>query len=281
MNGSTAAMNIYEYDDYRLFLRDKYDQKKAADPSYSARKFASEASITNPGFLNDVIKARRTLSDDATEKMIKVFELTPIEAEFFKLLVEYRQTKNPQHRQELYKQIVFRRNRSLFVRLNPSLAKYYQDYRYPLLRAAIMATDFRGDYEHLGHFVIPPVPASMVKKYIRDLCDWGLVTQDTNGKYSVTSDFIEPPRTLSDLVKQINREWIIQSLEALIKLGADKRHISTMLLSVSGDLEKKITEKIEKFREEIWAMVKETTDQPDRIMQLNIQYFPKSITRDR
>ena len=269
-------MNIYKYDDYRLYLKERYEQKLSDDPSYSYRKFAKDARFTNPGFLNDVIKGRRKLSHDAADKMVNVFSLSPAEAEFFRLLVEYNQAKKPQLRQEIYHQIVFRRNRSLFTRLNPAISKYYQDYRYPLIRSAIMATDFRGDYEDLGRFVVPPLPASMVKKYVRDLCDWGIVIQDTDGKYSVTDRFVEPPATLKSLVKQINREWIIQALEPLMKQPADKRHISTMLLSVSGEAKKKISDKIEEFREEIWKIVKDDPETPDRIMQLNIQYFPKS-----
>jgi uncharacterized protein (TIGR02147 family) len=273
-------MNIYLYDDFRLFLKDCYDHKLLADSSYSYRKFAKNAGFTNPGFLNDIIKGRRKLSCDACEKMITAFTLSVIEAEFFRLLVEYRQTKNTQRRQDVYKLIVARRNRSSFARLNPALSKYYQDYHYPLIRSAVMAMDFRGNYEELGHFLLPPLPASAVKKYIRDLCEWGIVAQDTNGRYHVTDQFIEPPQTLKDLIKQINREWIVQSLDPLLKLPADKRHISTMLVSVSKDTERRMTEKIELFRDELWKMIKDDASAADRVMQLNIQFFPKSRTKD-
>ena len=269
-------IDIYQYDDYRLYLKDSYELKFSEDPSYSYRKFAKEAGFTNPGFLNDVIKGKRKLSAEAREKMVKVFSLSTVEAEFFRLLVEYSQIRKPDIKQQIYSRIVFRRNRSLFARLNPALSRYYQDYRYPLIRSAIMASDFRGDYDELGRFVLPPLPASVVKKYVRDLCDWGMVVQDSEGKYRVTDQFVEPPATLRDLVKQINREWIIQSLEPLMKLPVEKRHISTMLLSVSGETKGKIQDKIEEFREEIWRLVRDDAGDPDRIMQLNIQYFPKS-----
>ena len=83
-------MNIYEYDDFRLYLQHCYEQRCKEDPSYTCRKFAAEASFTNPGFLNDVIKGRRKLSREAVGKMIRVFGLSEIEADFFRLLVAYR-----------------------------------------------------------------------------------------------------------------------------------------------------------------------------------------------
>ena len=274
-----VGMDIYRYDDYRLFLSDSFKLKVAADPSYSQRRFAREAGFSNPGFFNDVIKGRRKLSKAAVEKMVSVFALSFAEAEFFRLLVKYRHASDLQSKQETYSQIVFRRNRSAFSRLNPALSRYYQDYRYPLLRTAVMATVFRGNYEELGRFVEPPIPAFMVKKYIRDLCEWGLLVQGTDGQYRATSEFVEPPDTLCDILKQINKEWITQSIDALIRFPKDKRHISTALLSVTGKTSEIISRRIEEFREEIWELVKNDTGGADRVMQLNIQFFPKTAER--
>jgi len=274
-------MNIYEYDDFRIYLKDRYNERCATDPSYSYRKFAAEALFTNPGFLNDIIKGRRKLSRDASEKMIRAFTLSEIEAEFFRLLVQYRQAKNDDDRSEVYKRLVFRRNRSSFARLNPVLNRYYQDFRYPLIRTAIMTIPFSGDYDELGRFVIPAIPSAQVKKYVRDLCDWGMVQQQDDGLYKVTDMVIEPPEKLRDQIKQINREWIVQTLEPLMKLPADKRHISSMLISVSKGARKKIQERIELFREEVWGMVNNDHEKTDEIMLLNIQYIPKSGKAER
>ena len=274
-------MNIYEYDDFRLYLKDRYQKKCIDDPDYSFRKFAAEASFTNPGFLNDVIKGRRKLSRDATEKMVAVFELSEIEAEFFRLLVAYRQSKKETEQQELYRKILFRRNRSSFARLNPVKSRYYQDFHYSLIRTALMAHDFSGDYESLGRFTIPPIPAAQVKKYIRDLCEWGMVKQQSDGKYIVTDKVVEPPEKLRDIVKQIHREWIVQSIDPLMNLPSDKRHVSSMLVSVSKTTKKKILEKIESFREDIWELVNNDAEKAESMMLLNIQFVPKSKPAER
>lgn len=269
-------MNIYEYDDFRLYLKERYEAKCSEEPGYSYRKFAAHAGFSNPGFLNDVIKGRRKLSRDATEKMISVFNLSEIEADFFRLLVAYRQSKKAEEQQHLYKKIVFRRNRSSFTRVDPKRSKYYQDFRYPLIRTALMSMTFSGDYEALGRFTVPQIPSTQVKKFIRDLCDWGIVRQRNDGVYVVVDKTVEPPLKMRDLVKQIHREWIVQTLEPLMKLTPEKRHISSMLLSVSEPVKRKITEKIEAFREEIWRMVNEDENEADSVMLLNIQYVPKS-----
>jgi uncharacterized protein (TIGR02147 family) len=272
----TKPVNIYSYDDYRLYLKDRYDSIVADDPSLSCRKFAKIAGFSNPGFLNDVIKGRRKLSRHAVEQIISAFKLSLVEGEFFRLIVRYGRLKKDDERQELYKKIILRRNHSSFVRLNPALGKYYQDYRYPLVRTALMAMDFRGDYNALASFIHPPLAPSNLAKYVEDLCAWNLVERKSNGRYVVTEKFIEPSSTLSEQVRQINREWIVQSIDALNKLPTEKRHISTMLLSISVETCKEIASRIEQFRDEIWKMVEKDAHEPSCIMQFNVQYFPRS-----
>ncbi len=253
---------------------------KKSDSNCSARNFAQKAGFTNPGFLNDVIKGRRTISKGSRQKLIDVFKLTESEADYFNVLVEYGQSKKAPIRQELYKQLISRRNHSAFVKLHPALSKYYQDFRYPLIYNALMACDFRGDYEMLSNFLFPSIPASQLKTYVDDLCNWGLVIRQESGRYTVTQRFIEPSVTLMEQVRQLNREWILQATEALMKLPADKRHVSTMLLSASPAACKTIAQRIEDFRQEMWRIVQDDIEEPSCIMQLNIQYFPRSKARN-
>ena len=280
----TAAetnMNIYAYDDFRRFLRDRYEALKQSDKDCSARGFARMAGFSNPGFFNDVVKGRRTLSQEARKKIAQVFGLTEHEAQFFELLVEYVQAKKEAPRQELYKKILSRRNRSAFVKLHPALSRYYQDFRYPLLHNALLACDFKGDFDRLSDFVYPSVPAAELKARLDDMVEWGLVVRRESGRYTVTQRFIEPPATMMEQVRQLNREWIMHAAEALMKLPSEKRHISTMLLSTTPAACKKIAEKIETFRQEVWKIVTEDKDDPSCIMQLNLQYFPRSRKKER
>lgn len=273
------APNVYRYDDFRLFLKDSFQHRKERDPDYSYRKFAREAGISNPGYLLDVIIGKRTLSDNASGKAAKAFGLAEAEAEFFKLLVDFGQSKKEAERQALYQDILFRRNRSRFARVSPQLVKYYQDYHYPLVRCALEAFDFRGDYEALGATFDPPIAPASLKRYVRDLCEWNLVTQGSDGRYAVTESFVEPPATMAAMVRRLNREWILQAAEAPFKFRPEDRHVSTLMLMVSETARKALREKIERFRQEVLDVVEKDAEPASGIMQLSIQYFPKTKRR--
>lgn len=267
--------NVYQYDDFRLFLRDAFEFKKMEEGDYSYRKFAAAAGIANPGYLLDVIIGKRTLSRNQALKMAPVFGLNETETDFFLLLAQFGQSKKDPKRQEFYQDMLSRRNRSRFARLSPSLVKYYQDYHYSLVRCAIEAMDFRGDCEALGKFLDPPMAPAQVRKYLEDLEEWHLVVKDSDGRYRVTEKFVEPPPTLSAMVRRLNREWILQSAEVPFKFGSSDRHVSTLLLMVSEGTRKVLMEKIEAFRKEVLDIV-EKDPAPETIMQLSVQFFPKS-----
>ena len=270
--------NVYQYDDVKAFLRDAFKIKKAGNPDYSYRKFARAAGIANPGYLLDVIIGKRSLSRNQALKMAPVFDLNETETEFFLLLTQFCQSKKDLRRQELYQEMLYRRNRSRFARLSPSLVKYYQDYHYSLVRCAVDARDFRGDCDDLGKFLDPPLASAVMRKYIQDLEEWRLIVKGEDGRYRVTEKFVEPPPTMSAMVRRLNREWILQAAEAPFKFGPTDRHVSTLLLMVSVETRQRLLEKVEAFRKEVLDIV-EQDSHPEEIVQLSIQLFPKSFRR--
>lgn len=272
--------DIYQYDDFRAFLKDRFEAKvreeEAAGRKFSQRGFAREAGFANPGYFNDVIKGFKPLSENAIEKMAGVFGMKPHETEFLKLITEYGQARTVEKKDLLYKQILSRRNRSKFTRLNPALSKYYQDIRYALVRGAIEVLDFRGDYEALAGFLDPPVPVAVVKVLVRELCEWGLVEQDAEGRYRTTRSIVEPPSSLVGMSRALNAEWLSLAREALHRVPKEQRHVSTMLVNISDELHAELLERIERFREEIFKRVEEDKGNARRVQQLTVAYVPRS-----
>ncbi len=273
--------DIYEFDDFRAYLKACFDAK-VSDSSgdggrkYSQRQLARDAGFANPGYFNDVLKGFKPLSDNAADKLAGVFGLRPNETEFLKLLADYGQERNPEKKAALYRNVLSRRNRSKFTRLNPALSKYYQDVRYSLVRGAIEVLDFRGDYEAIAEFLDPSVPVGVVKAVVRDLCEWGLVEQGADGRYRTTRSIVEPAPTLVGMSRAMNAEWLAMARDALHRVPKEERHVSTMIVNISDALHAEILDRVERFREEIFAMVERDASPARRIQQLTLAYVPRS-----
>ena len=59
--------NVYQYDDFRAYLKAAYEFLKAADPAYSYRKFARDAAVSNPGYLLDELLTGNGGLEEAAE----------------------------------------------------------------------------------------------------------------------------------------------------------------------------------------------------------------------
>jgi len=272
---AVSEPSIYQYLDYRAFIKDRFNWMQSRDPSFSQRKLARVAGFANPGFFNEVIKGRRKLSSAAIERMGEGLSLDANEVEFLRVLVALTDAKDTEERGAAMRKLEFRRNRSFFRRLNQSQSKYYLDLNYPLVRAAIGVCDFRGDYQLLGDFLRPPMTAASIKRYVRDLCEWELVAQDREGRYCVTHSFLEPPEEMKDALVRLQQAWLTQSVHLLSIMPATERHVSSALITVSECTYKAILDRVEKVREELLDLVR-ADQSSERVVQFNIQVFPRS-----
>lgn len=269
-------MEVYYYEDYRQFLLDSFNERRGKDPSFTHRKLADAGGIANPGFFNEVVKGRRNLTADAAEKFCRAFSLKDSEGEYFKLLVAHNQCQDPEEKEDIFRRMYFRRGRSSFARLHPAAIRYYQDSSYALVRAALQVMDFRGEYERLARFLKPPLPVPLIKKCVRELCEWGLVKQGRDGRYVPTNAFLEPGPGMGEALKRLHRDWIQQALVSLDAYSGAERHVSSALIGVSEKTYQEILRKVEAFRHELLEVVKKDTEKRARLVQVNIQAFPKS-----
>ena len=76
-----SMVNIFEYFDYRKFLRDYYEFRKGQNPNYSHRYVGLKVGIS-PSTFNKVIKKKRNLSLRLAVKISEVFKFSKKEKDY-------------------------------------------------------------------------------------------------------------------------------------------------------------------------------------------------------
>ena len=93
---------ILEYNNYRLYLKDYFNEKKNKPGYFTHRFFAEKAGFSSPVFIKLVIDGKTNLSKKSVRKLISVLDLTDAEADYFDALVSFNQAKTHQTRQKYY-----------------------------------------------------------------------------------------------------------------------------------------------------------------------------------
>jgi hypothetical protein len=112
-----VVADVFRYEDYRVYLKDRFAKLQSADPAFFQRGLARKAGIANPGFFNEVITGRRLLSPSAATKLANALDLTPEESDYFALIVEYAEAREPRSKLAAGKRMRGMRNRKLFREL--------------------------------------------------------------------------------------------------------------------------------------------------------------------
>jgi hypothetical protein len=94
--------SVFNYVNYRRFLKDYYQQAKAEKKYFSYRYFSRRAGINSPNFLKVVIEGKRNLSSKTIDKFANALGLNRNEAMFFRRLVVFNQAKTASEKQESY-----------------------------------------------------------------------------------------------------------------------------------------------------------------------------------
>lgn len=88
------APSIFEYTDYRLYLRDTYTLRKKKDKKFSHRYIALHVGATSSGWFSDIINSRINLTPIFVPKVSKLLGHRQRESDFFELLVHYNQAES-------------------------------------------------------------------------------------------------------------------------------------------------------------------------------------------
>ena len=86
-------ISIFDYTDYRLFLRDFYEAKKEQNPAITHRSIAEKVGFKSSGFFTQVLQGKSNISDEMADNFASFCKLKKQERAFFKTMVAFNQAR--------------------------------------------------------------------------------------------------------------------------------------------------------------------------------------------
>jgi uncharacterized protein (TIGR02147 family) len=80
-------VSIYDYTDYRTFLRDYYEEQKAQNPSFSYRYFAKRAGFNSSGLYKDIVDGRTGITRSLILRFATAMKLSSKQQEYFETVL--------------------------------------------------------------------------------------------------------------------------------------------------------------------------------------------------
>ena len=267
--------NIFNYMDYREFLKDFYNEKKAVTSDFSYKYIADKAGFKSKSFIKLVIDGRKNLTADSIPLLNRVLKLKKKAFSYFNDLVAFNQAKSLKIRNYYFSRLFSYRKRNPGRLVLQHQYDFYAKWHHNTIRELVTMYPFSEDYEALGRMVMPPISAARARESVQLLLKLQLIKKVESG-YVQTS----PLLTTGDEVKSIavqnfhvrNMALGAQSIDIC---PASQRDISCMVLGLSAEGFEKVKAETQAFRKKVLAIALDDR-KPDKVYHYNIQVFPTS-----
>ena len=268
--------SVYEYVDYRAFMRDHFAACKATMPQYSFRYLARRAGFTSSKLNDLVIEGQRNMGSAAVEKVAKSLKLTAAEAELFGQLVTMNQAQTVAERNRAFERVAANRRFRAAKKLDGPLFEYLTRWYYPAIRELAARSDFRDDPAWVAQQIQPAIETRQAKQALETLKNLGLLVANQGGGLSRGEASLTTGHEVrSVVIPAYHLQMIERAAQAVVHVPQDERDVSALTVCIREESLGELKARIHRFREELLHRCDSETE-PERVYQLCIQLFPLS-----
>ncbi len=270
-------INIYNYFDYREYLQDIFDIYKKNQKGFSYRSFAKDSGIKSQTYMMRIIKGERHLSQNYIPNICAFFKLNPQEEKYFKVLVAFINTKDPNEKENHLKQILALRYSKDECRIEDKKLNFFKRWYYPIIREIVTIVDFNDDYNFLARLCKPRITSVQAQGAVNYLLQNDFIKKGPDGSYSQTDQIITTGAEVnSTILRKYYRKIMSHFMDSIDTEKREDRDISSLTLSVSENLFRHIKKEIQDFRKKLLTMAKDDEENPERVCLVGMQVIPRT-----
>jgi uncharacterized protein (TIGR02147 family) len=182
--------DIYQYTDYRAFLRDYFNEQKAARPSFGHELFACRAGIKSSGFVLHVMKGERNLTRPVALGIARAMGLTQAQTAYFEDIVSFGQAKKQSDREYYLERIQAKRKSVKSSALDDKQYEFYSAWYHSVIRELMTLVKKSGDPASLAKLLVPPITSKQAKDSLKLQEELGILKKNRSGRYRQTQPFV-------------------------------------------------------------------------------------------
>ncbi|OGQ22407.1 MAG: hypothetical protein A3I05_03105 [Deltaproteobacteria bacterium RIFCSPLOWO2_02_FULL_44_10] len=265
--------DVFHYLDFRLFLKDAFEELKKRRERFSYRAFSRLAGFRSSNFLMLVIQGKRNLSGDGIQKVARALKLKKEEVDFFENLVRFHQSSNDEERNFYYARIGKHRRYLEARKIQQEQFEYYSKWYHSVVQELVLFPGFRKDPEWIARQFDPFLTIREAGESFALLEKLGFVVRGEDGKYRQQHRHLQTDDEVMSLaIANYHRQMIERAGESIDKTPAEHREISSVTFAVSKERLKRLKEMLQEFRKKVSHFLAEENE-AEAVYQLNFQLF--------
>lgn len=276
----TLRVDVFDYLDYRAYLRDYYQDRKENGRGFSYRAFSRRAGLKSPNYLKMVIDGDRNLSASMAERFATACGLDDEGARYFINLVGFNQASSGAERNECYERLTASTRYRKTHKLELAHAAYHSTWYIPAIRELAARDDFRADPAWIATTLVPSISKTEARRALATLIELGMLVEDAGGNLVQSEGAVSTePETRSLHIANYHRAMMQRAAESIELFSSAERDISSVTLCMGADGIGRLKKRIQRFRRELLEL-EAIEDDRRRVIQINFQLFPLSADEE-
>ncbi|HKY62482.1 MAG TPA: TIGR02147 family protein [bacterium] len=272
-------VSIFDFTDYRRFLKKKFEEAKARNALFSYRAFNRLAGIQSSGFLKLVMDGKRNLAEEGIEKIARGFKLNESEKKYFHSLVRFNQARNNEDKNRHYLELSQHRRFASAKPLRWAQYRLFAHWYYVAILELVRLPGNGGkDLRSIQKNLNPPIDLKQVKQAVQELKALGLLDEEKDGSLVRREAMLSTPDEVQSVSIALFHQQMSQlAARAVMKEAAADREFSALTIATSKKTFQKAKQEIQRFRKRLHSLLEEDRENPaEFVAHLNFQMFKVS-----
>jgi uncharacterized protein (TIGR02147 family) len=276
MQSEPMPLNLLMYSDYRLYLKEYYETRKAADANFSFRYLSLRAGINSSAFYKYIIEGKRNLTKATLLKTCLALKLKDRDAEYFENLVFFNQAKTIREKNLYFDKLTRLRGHYDVRKVQEGQYAYYGAWYHSAVRELIGCMRFKGDYRALAERLSPAIDPRQAEESLALLARLGMAKKDAQGRWRQSDPVLTTGGQVdSAAVIDFQKRMLELALEAFERARPAERLMSSTTFGISEETFELFRKKIRDLKSELLELAR-LDQKPTRAYQLNLNLFPLS-----
>lgn len=267
--------HLFDYDDFRKFLQDYFEEQKKMRAVFSHRFFAAKAGFSSSSYCLNVIRGRFNLTAKSIDKIAKAMNFEPLQKSYFEALVQYNQADQVDKRETAWEQILEIRKQVEFTHLTNREHAYFSKWYYPVIRECAVSGQWNGDYLKLARLLDPQISTDEAREAIKNLVEWGLLRKIDGSHYEETAQMLDATGVAPIALRTIRREYIQHAIGAVDSKPKQERFAAFTTLAMSESSYDYAVSVLEEARKKIISRAANDSN-VERVYEMMLVAFPMS-----
>jgi len=264
--------NLYEAEDYRVWMKARYEERKRAQPHFSYRYMALKIGM-DAGQLVKVLQGKLHLVSSRIPAVAKLFGLDPRSERFLEALVLFGKANGSEEIEKRWEEL--QSLREVHAQdLESDQYEFYASWLPTALRGLLSLGESDQSTRRLRDRLLPHPEIEAVERALEILERLQLITKGDEGIWHPSQKHIRTGAKWRErTVREFQTDTLRLAIEALERIPPGRRDISTMTLTLKESDLPLLRERVAEFRRDLVRLAEES-DPADSVYQVNVQVFP-------